>query len=252
MEIYTCGNLERKDMTLSAPLYRLDNGNMSVTVSAYGGYFTSIIVPDDRGIPGDIALGFSSLDAYEHTAFAPCGIVGRYANRIKDGRFSVNGKTVQVSQNDFPHHLHGGFGGFHRKLWDSSIITDKYGTQYLHLHHVSPDGDEGFPGTLDTSVFITLTDSNELCICFLAKSDKDTVCSLSNHMAVNLGTCRAGSISDHDLTVYSDTFTPADERGIPTGQILPVLDTPLDFRRSRNLGEQLALCTYLYRQHFIR
>lgn len=241
MGIFMNGYLESRDKKRKAPLFTLSNETMSVTICSYGGYITSLFVPDRGRTPGDIALGFDCLDDYEACIFAPCGIVGRYANRIRNGRFSLDGRDIQVTQNDGKHHLHGGKKGFHRYMWNPSVHMCSSGTEYLQLERLSPDGEEGFPGNLSVCVRFSLSRRNELSIRFLAVSDRDTVCNLSNHMAVNLNTCRGTTCLDHRLTIYGRTFSPASPDGIPTGEVLPVEHTNLDFREERLLGAQLLL-----------
>lgn len=241
MSILMNGFLESRDKKRRVPVYTLDNGNMSVSVCPYGGYITSIMVPDLNGTYGDVALGFDNLDDYERTAFAPCGIVGRYANRIKDGRFVSDGKEIQVTRNDGPHHLHGGKKGFHRFMWNPSVCVDNYGQEYVRLQRLSPDGEEGFSGNLSVSVHFALNKRNELFIHFLAACDKDTVCNLSNHMALNLDTCRSSTCLDHRLKIYGSTFAPAGCDGIPVGEALSTRNTNLDLRTEQLIGEQIAM-----------
>jgi len=241
MSIRMNGYLESKDKKRRAPVYTMDNGKVCVSICSYGGYITSLLVPDRNGTCGDIALGFDNLDDYERTSFAPCGIVGRYANRIKNGRFLIGGKEIQVAQNDGFHHLHGGKKGFHRYMWNPSVCMDDSGQEYVRLERLSPDGEEGFPGNLSVSVHFTLNKQDELSIRFLAVSDRDTVCSLSNHMALNLDTCRSSTCLDHRLKIYGSSFAPASHDGIPTGQVLSTSHTNMDLGTEQPIGAQIDM-----------
>ena len=165
--------------------------------------------------------------------------MGRYANRIKNGRFFLDGKLIQVAQNDGFHHLHGGKKGFHRYMWNPSVCMDDSGQEYVRLERLSPDGEEGVPGNLSVSVHFALNKQNELSIRFLAVSDRDTVCSLSNHMALNLNTCRSSTCMDHRLKIYGSSFAPAGCNGIP-GQVLSAGHTNMDLRTEQLIRAQIV------------
>ena len=220
--------------------YKISNNNMYFCVSQLGGTITSIVVPDRNGNLADIALGFDDLYEYESCSFSPCSMVGRYANRISNGQVTINGKQIQLSQNDGKHHLHGGVKGFHRYVWTPEVLLNSMLEPHaLRLSYNSCDGEEGFPGNLKASVQFELTEDNQLVITFTANSDQDTLCNLAAHMAINLSGNTAGSCLNHILKLNSDSYCETDAFGIPTGIVSPVDGTPMDFRYPQVLGEKL-------------
>lgn len=215
-------------------LFTLSNGRgMTVRLMNYGGILTELLVPDKNGIPGDIVLGFDSLEPYldEHPYFG--SIVGRYANRIAKGEFTLDGTVYSLARNNNGNHLHGGLKGFDKVLWSAEPISD---TSFVavKLTYVSKDGEEGYPGTLSVSVEYRLTPANELEISYLAATDKPTVVNLSHHSYFNLA--GRGTILDHELTINADRYTVVDENLIPTGELRPVAGTPMDFTKTRTIG----------------
>ncbi len=216
--------------------YVLANANgMEVAVLTYGGIIQSITVPDRDGAMGNVALGFDNLDDY--VAMSPYfgAIVGRYANRIADGQFTLDGETYQLAINNEPNTLHGGDQGFDKRVWTASNAD---GTS-LVLSYTSPDGEEGYPGTLEVDVTYTLTDDDELQIDYSATTDATTVINLSNHSYFNLAGEGSGTIYDHELQLNASNFTPVDETLIPTGEIAPVADTPFDFTTAKPIGQDI-------------
>lgn len=220
-------------------LYTLVNDNgLKTTITSYGGIVVSLWVPDRDGTPGDVVLGFDTLDEYiKHNPFFGC-LIGRYGNRIGGGRFTLDGVEYVLAQNNGPNHLHGGRQGFDKKLWDAQAIELPNGPA-LKLRYVSPDGEEGYPGTLSVEVVYTLTNDNALRMDYRATTDKPTLVNLTNHSYFNLSAGQAETILDHELTLYADHFTPVDATLIPTGELRPVDGTPLDFRTPTRVGARI-------------
>jgi aldose 1-epimerase len=211
-----------------------NSGGNTVAVTNYGGTVTQIIVPDKNGELADVVLGFKTVEVYQNNAPFLGVTVGRYANRIAGGRFVLNGKEYDVGCNENPYsHLHGGYSGFHKKVWNAEIKGEK-----LILTYLSPDGEEGYPGNLTTNVTFSWSDDNELSIEYEASSDKDTIINLTNHSYFNLNGGER-DILDHELTLSSTKFTPVDGHLIPTGEIIPVKDTPFDFTMPKKIGERI-------------
>lgn len=219
-------------------LYTLSNGQgMTAKITNYGGILTELLVPDRNGMPGDIVLGFDSLEPYleDHPYFG--AIVGRYANRIAKGQFTLDGTVYSLARNNHGNHLHGGLKGFDKVLWSAEPIKD---TSFVavKLTYVSKDGEEGYPGTLSVSVEYRLTTANEFQISYLAATDKPTVVNLSHHSYFNLA--GHGTILDHELTINADRYTVVDENLIPTGEMRPVVGTPMDFMKPHRIGKRIA------------
>ena len=202
-----------------------------VSITTYGGAITSLKTPDRYGRLDDIVLGFETLEEYVRNPRYFGALIGRHANRIAHGRFSLNGASYQLPQNNGVNHLHGGFKGFDKRDW--AVSGDK---NTLHLTYSSVDGEEGYPGNLDAFVDFTLLD-NELRVDYRATTDHDTIVNLTNHSYFNLR--GSGTILDHELMLNADHFTPVSEDLIPTGEIKPVAGTPMDFRKSKAIGADL-------------
>jgi aldose 1-epimerase len=219
--------------------YQLNNKNgMRVSILNYGGIVQSIWVPDRNGEIGDVVLGFDELGAYlAKSQYFGC-ITGRYANRIAKGKFSLDGKTYTLATNNEPNHLHGGDRGFDKRVWKAEFAKNNHGDAVV-LTHVSPDGDQGYPGALTTKVTYTLTDDNELRIDYEATTTKPTVLNLTNHSYFNLAGAGKGTILDHVLTMQADRFNPTDATNIPTGELRPVAGTPFDFRQPTSIGQRI-------------
>lgn len=207
-----------------------------VQITNYGARVISIKVPDREGKLGDVVLGFDSLASYQGPNPYFGGIVGRYANRIAKGKFSLGGVTYQLATNDRDNHLHGGKKGFDNVVWTATPRD----TAQLELTYESPDGEEGYPGTLLTKTIYTLTDDNGLEIELRAVTDKPTVVNLANHSYFNLTGDGSKSILDHQLQINADRFTPTDAQSIPTGELAPVTGTPFDFRTLTPIGSRIA------------
>lgn len=221
-------------------LFKLSNGKgMTVGITNYGGIVTSIEVPDRDGKPGDVALGLDTLADYEaRSPYFGC-ITGRYANRIAGGKFELDGTTHELAVNNGPNALHGGLKGFDKVVWDAKTRKSEDGVSLI-LTRTSPDGEEGYPGNLETTVTYTVTDANELRIDYRATTDKPTVVNLTNHTYFNLEGHGAGSILDHVLTIRAAKFTPTDDTGIPTGELRPVAGTPLDFTKAKPIRRDIG------------
>lgn len=215
-------------------LYTLTNNrDVEISLTNYGGAVTSIKVPDRHGVFGDVVLGYDTLDEYIRNPRYLGALIGRHANRIGRGRFSLNGVEYQLAQNNSANHLHGGNKGFDKRVWTPTETA----ANSLRLSYFSEDGEENYPGNLTVDVDYSLNDENELRIEYQAASDKDTIVNLTNHSYFNLA--GSGDILDHELTLYSDSFTPVSEDLIPTGEIWPVENTPMDFRSSHTIGSRL-------------
>lgn len=227
------GSFDGEEVTL----YTLTNANgMSVSIMTYGGIIQAINVPGRDGEMANVTLGFATLD--EYVAGNPYfgTITGRYANRIAEGTFTLNDETYELAINNDPNTLHGGDQGFDKFVWQAEELTDGIG---IVLSRTSPDGEEGYPGTLEVRVTYTLTDANEIQIDYLATTDAPTVINLTNHAYFNLAGEGNGSILDHELQLMASNYTPVDETLIPTGEIAPVAETPMDFTAPHAIGERI-------------
>ena len=220
-------------------LYTLINDNsLKAAITNYGGIVVSLHTPDRDGNLGDVVLGFDTLDEYvTHNPFFGC-LVGRFGNRIAGGRFTLQGVEYVLAQNDGQNHLHGGVKGFDKKLWAAKAIERPDGPA-LKLTYTSPDGEEGYPGTLSVVVVYTLTEDNALKIEYTATTDQTTVVNLTNHSYFNLSAGAADTILDHEMLLYADRCTPVDGTLIPTGELRPVAGTPLDFRTATRIGARI-------------
>lgn len=208
-------------------LYTLKNQNgMTAEVINYGGIIVSLNVPDSQGKTEDVVLGCGSLEDYMTMSPFFGAIIGRHGNRIENAQFELSGKVYKVLKNDGNNHLHGGAKGFDKVVW--KVVEND--SNRIKLFYHSPDGEEGYPGNLDVTVTYTLTDENEIIMDYQAQSDQDTVINLTNHTYFNLSGHSSGNIVDHELKVYADKFTVNNEECIPTGEILDVAGTPMDFR----------------------
>jgi aldose 1-epimerase len=212
-------------------LFTLTNGKITAKVMTYGAILTELITPDRNGKPGDVVLGFDSLEGYltPHPFFG--ATVGRVANRIGGAKFSLDGKDYKLAANNGPNTLHGGLKGFDKVLWKAEDVSSPAGPA-VKFTYTSPDGEEGFPGTLSVAVTYTVTDQSELKIDYKATTDKSTPVVLTNHSYFNLAGPASGTILDHELKLNAANYTPGDETMIPTGEIAPVKGTPLDFTTS--------------------
>lgn len=224
-------------------LYTLINANgMQVRVMTYGGIIQAINVPNAEGERTNVALGFDNLDKYVAGNPYFGAIIGRYGNRIAEGTFTLGGTEYTLPINNEPNSLHGGLLGFDKRIWEATEVEEG-GTVGLRLSRVSPDGEQGYPGTLTVEVTYTLTNEDALQIDYRATTDAPTVLNLTNHTYFNLGGEGLGSIYDHQLMLNADNFTPVDATLIPTGQISPVAGTPFDFTTATAIGERIRANT---------
>ncbi len=226
----------------AAYLYRLENSFGSyVTITSYGCRIVSICVPDRDGNLRDVCLGFDTLAEYEVDTAGFGAVVGRHANRIEKGCFTIDGKEYHVAINNGPNHLHGGLRGFHFYNWESEIVGKS-----LVLTRVSPDGEEGYPGTLTMHVTYTWSEDNELSIVYEASCDASTVFNTTNHAYFNLDGQDADTVFKHMLTIKAAQFTESDANDLTTGKILDVEGTPMDFRKCKPIGQDIHADYYQF------
>lgn len=219
-------------------LHTLRNRNgMVVRIMDLGATITEISVPDRRGVAANVVCGAPTLEAYLKGFPAGASVIGRYANRIRNARFPLDGREVRVTANAGPHHIHGGREGFAGKVWSGKLREERRAAAVEFSLH-SADGEEGFPGNLAVTVTYTLNDANELTLRYGATTDRPTVVNLTNHAYFNLAA--AGDVYGHELQIFADEFTPGDRDLIPTGEFRSVTATPLDFRTPHRIGERIA------------
>ena len=222
---------------VEATIYTLRNaGGLEAEILTYGGTLRALRAPGRDGQMADIVLGFDDLEGSLGPHPYLGSLIGRYANRIRAGRFSLGGATYTLAVNNGPNHLHGGPGGFHRVLWEAQPLDAPDGPS-LTLAYSSPDGEEGYPGRLSVVVSYTLTDRNDLRIDYEARADRETVVNLTNHAYFNLA--GEGTIHGHELQLAASRFLPIDETSIPLGELRSVVGTPFDFRRPALIGPRL-------------
>jgi len=221
-------------------LYTLTNANgLECRIITWGGTCVSLKVPDRNGKLDDILLGHDTLDGYLSHDTSPYfgALIGRYGNRIGQGKFSIDGTEYTLATNNNTNHLHGGDIGFDQKIWAAEPLKNDKEVS-LRLTYTSPDGEEGYPGTLNAIVTYSLTHDNKLRIDYQATTDKATVCNLTNHSYYNL-TGAARNILEHELTLNANNTTPVDEGLIPTGEQAPVAGTPFDFTTPKTIGQDI-------------
>ena len=212
---------------------------LEMKVINYGCAITSLKIPDRDGLLGNIVLGFDHLDGYVSTNQHIGCIAGRYANRIAYGKFMLDENEYSLAANNGPHHLHGGINGFNRVIWGSEEIRDENGVGVVFTH-LSPDGDEGYPGNLHVEVKYVLSNDNTLSFEYSAVTDQQTIINLTQHSYFNLNGGEK-DILDHQLSVYADQFLPVDESMIPTGELRNVTNTPFDFTHAKKIGRDINL-----------
>ncbi|HEY8480525.1 MAG TPA: aldose epimerase family protein [Spirillospora sp.] len=223
--------------------YTLTNGRgVRVRIITYGGIIQTLETPDRHGRRANIVLGFPTLKDYVDLNGGPYfgAVIGRYANRIAKGRFTLDGVTHQLAVNDGENSLHGGLKGFNTKVWKAQPFKGRDSVG-LRLQYTSPDGEENYPGTLKTTVTYTLTTDDELRVYYHATTDKATIVNLTNHSYFNLAGEGTGTVYDHRLTLNASRYTPVDETLIPTGELAPVKGTPFDFTRPHTIGERIRV-----------
>lgn len=215
-----------------------NSGGMEVRITNYGATVVSIYVRDRDDVYDDVVLGFDSLDGYRtHTWYAGA-TVGRYAGRISAARFNLAGREHRLFANDGANHLHGGQRGFDRVVWDAQHFAGP-ASRVVRLRYLSPDGEEGYPGTIDALTTYTLTDDDELIIDYFATTDRATPISLTQHSYFNLAGAGNGNVLDHEIMIAADYYLPVNRTLIPTGEILDVKGTPFDFREPASIGSRI-------------
>ncbi|MDR1507535.1 MAG: galactose mutarotase [Treponema sp.] len=225
-----------------ALLYTLEAGDLRLSISEFGAAWTSLVVPSRRRGPADILLGFSTLEGYIHNGPSMGVTVGRFANRIGGGAFSLDGKKYSLYKNDGDNTLHGGRVGFSRQLWKGERYTEGSGV-FVRFELFSPDGDEGYPGNLRAAVTYGVDDCNRIKALYEARVDKRCPVNFTNHSYFNLAGEGRGNILSHELKLYASHYLEPDAALIPTGRLLPVEGSPLDFRSPRPIsGGYSAVC----------
>ena len=247
----SCNNSSKTELTLSGldvnnfrtesegkktDLFVLKNkNNMEVCITNFGGRIVSIMVPDKDGVMQDVVLGFESIDGYMNNLTDFGASIGRYANRINQGKFTIDGTEYQLPQNNFGHCLHGGPNGFQYAIYDGKKISDSE----VELSYLAVDGEQGFPGNVACSVKFTLTDDNAIQIAYSAETDKPTVVNMTNHSYFNLDGDPSQDAMDYSLYINAEGYTPVDSTYMTTGEIVPVEGTYMDFRTPLAIGENI-------------
>lgn len=223
----------KTDDGVAVDLYTIKSAKLEAAITNFGGILVSLKTPDRDGKMADVVLGFDDLSGYLKTHPYFGALVGRYANRIANGKFTLDGRQYTLARNNGGNSLHGGLKGFDKKVWTARAEGDG-----IVLSYLSKDGEEGYPGNLSVTVKYTVTGS-DLTIDYLATTDQKTVLNLSNHSYFNLAGQGSGDILKHEVTINADRFTPTNKALIPTGELKPVAGTPFDFRTSRAIGERI-------------
>ena len=217
-------------------IYEIKNGRISAEITDFGARIRRIMVPDRAGRLRDVCLGCETIEGYEQDAQSFGAVVGRVANRISGGRFVLDGEEYLLEKNEGENHLHGASGAFSKKIWS----VDQYEPDTLKLSLLSESGEAGYPGSLSVFVTYTLTDKDELKISYRAETDTKTICNITNHSYFNLDGHGSGPVYDQYLMIDSDRFAEAGPDCIPTGRMLPVDGTPLDFRTPKKIGRDIV------------
>lgn len=220
-----------------ASLFTLTNSQgMQVKITNFGGVITEIQAPDRAGNFANVNLGFDRIEPYYDVSPYFGALIGRFGNRLRDGKFSLDGLDYQLATNNGPNHLHGGVQGFDKVLWDAEAFTTAESAG-ITLKYLSVDGDQGYPGNLDVTVVYELTNNNELLVKYHAVTDKATPINLTQHAYFNLA--GAGDVLGHEIMINADRFTAVDSTSIPTGELPLVAGTPFDFREPRSIGSRI-------------
>uniref|UniRef100_A0A7C3E676 Aldose 1-epimerase n=1 Tax=Gracilinema caldarium TaxID=215591 RepID=A0A7C3E676_9SPIR len=220
-------------------VYTLKAGDIQFTLSTYGATWLSLYLPSKRGLKDDVLLGFSTLTEYTHNPSYFGVTVGRFANRISHGRFTLNGSTYALYKNDGENTLHGGRRGFDKRVWKAEAYEEK-GSVAIRFELESPDGEEGFPGTVKAVVTYTLNNNNEIHCDYKAKADVPTPINLTNHAYFNLKGEGCGDILSHEISLFSSHIVESDAHLIPTGNLIPVKDSPFNFLQRKPIGRDIA------------
>tara|TARA_Y100001958_G_scaffold93088_1_gene63553 strand:+ start:157 stop:1296 length:1140 start_codon:yes stop_codon:yes gene_type:complete len=257
LSIISCENIKKKEnMSLvnvnkeffgktsdgaNVDQYTLKNSNgMELSVISFGGIITSLKAKDRDGKNEDVVLGFDNLGDYENKSPYFGALIGRYGNRIKEGKFSLDGVEYKLAKNNGENHLHGGLKGFDKVIWDVEVEVNKSSAS-LMLRYTSMDTEEGYPGNLGVKVTYTLTNEDELKVRYEAETDKKTIVNLTQHSYFNLSAGLRKDILGHEITIAADYFLPVDMTLIPTGEIREVVQTPFDFREFKVVGDDIDL-----------
>lgn len=218
-------------------LYKLQNTEgTTCQITNFGGRVVSLWVKDKNEKYTDVVLGYDNIDDYQKAGAQYIGAsIGRFANRIAEGKFNLNDSTFVLTKNNGDNHLHGGVKGLHNVVWDATLLSESE----LQLNYLLPDGEEGYPGNLFIELTYRLSDKNELQISYTATCDKDTPINLTHHSFFNLNGAGNGEITNHLLSVNADMYIPIKEGGLPTGEIHSVLNTPFDFTHLKAIGKQI-------------
>ncbi|MBP7053164.1 MAG: galactose mutarotase [Phycisphaerae bacterium] len=233
-------------------LYTLTSAKgLRVRIMNYGAIVVSLAVPDRHGKLDDVLLGHDSLDNYLSRGGCAAAVIGRYANRIGNARFVLDGVEYKLAANNGPNHLHGGVKGFDRMVWKQEEVTASEDRAWVRLSYLSKDGEEGYPGNLQCRVTYTLTNDDELRIDYEAETDKKTVVNLTNHAYWNLAGQGNGDVLGHELMINANRFTVVDKGLIPTGITASVVGMPLDFLSSRKIGSRIRQLSNGYDHNYI-
>jgi aldose 1-epimerase len=233
-------------------LYTLTSAKgLRARITNYGAILVSLAVPDRHGKLDDITLGFDSLDQYIGQKVYFGATVGRYANRIGNARFVLDGVEYKLAANNGPNHLHGGLKGFDKVVWKPVEVTAGEDRAWVKLSYLSRDGEEGYPGNLQCTVTYTLTNDDELRLDYAAETDKKTVLNLTNHTYWNLAGPGAANILGHELMIHASRFTVVDKGLIPVGITASVVDTPLDFLAPKSIGSRIHQLGKGYDHNFV-
>ncbi|WP_040490653.1 aldose epimerase family protein [Indibacter alkaliphilus] len=234
----------------NAKVFHLDNGNgMEVEISSFGGIISKLIVPDKEGNSENIVLGYENIADYDNNDYYFGAAIGRFGNRIAKGQFELDGQTYQLATNDGNNHLHGGLLGFNRVIWDSEF-QEREKSMKVIMSYTSPDGEEGYPGNLKTTLTFELTADNKLLLEFESETDQATIVNLTHHGYFNLSGMKE-DILGHQLTLNASKYTPVDDELIPTGELKAVEGTAFDFTSSHKVGERIAEVPGGYDHNFV-
>lgn len=234
-----------------AQVFNLKNGKgMEVELTNYGGILSRILVPDKDGNSENIMLTYNQVEDFINDRYFFGATAGRYANRIAKGKFSIDGTEYQLATNNGPNHLHGGLQGFNKKFWKASVIDSLENAVGVKMEYLSVDGEEGYPGNLNTTMTFILDQENKLSITMESTTDKPTIVNLTHHGYFNLSGMKE-DILGHQLTIFAEHYTPVDAELIPTGELAPVEGTPFDFRTPHRIGDRIADTGAGYDHNFV-
>lgn len=233
-----------------AKLFHIDNGQgMKVEISSFGGIITKILVPDKNGNSENIVLGYADLLGYDSNDYYFGAAIGRFGNRIAEGKFELDGNSYQLATNDGDNHLHGGMKGFNRVVWNADY-EQKETSVLVKMSYTSIDGEEGYPGNLETTLSFEITDDNKILLEFKAQTDKPTVVNLTHHGYFNLSAMKE-DVLEHQLTINAANYTPVDDGLIPTGELKEVKETAFDFQTPHTIGARIGEVPGGYDHNFV-